>query len=503
MTIAMWLLFVLVFSTTSVAAQDVTEVSNVQELQNMEDDLDGDYVLVDDINASGFDFEPEANKTDTEARFTGSFDGNGHTISNLRIHRPNESSVGLFRTILNASVVDIRLEDANVTGDEVVGSVAGNVLGPDTRIYGVRVSGEVSGNRTVGGVVGNSWVKVNGSESAADVTGVDIVGGLVGSGGLIEDSRATGDVTGEDRVGGLTGLNAFGSINDSYATGDVSGEAMVGGLVGFNIGHINGSYATGNVSGKSTVGGLVGLGRSVFGIGSGTTIDESYATGNVSGETMVGGLVGAAPRRVTESYATGDVTGEEDVGGLVGIVAAGENTSVANRTVKVSYATGDVTGRESVGGLVGANAGFHVEEGYAAGAVTGDENVGGLIGEEVQESPDRDIPETEVGSSYWDVEATGQEESDGGTGLTTDEMTGEAARQNMEGFDFEETWTTSDSYPRLAPRVDNFSTGREEEGLPGFGVLATVVASICAALLVFGRRHVRARGSTASEEEER
>jgi len=118
-TICLGLLFLLAFSTTGVAAQEATEISNVQELQNMEEDLDGDYVLVGDINASGVDFEPiskednvntsKALTSDTDRfelgveageYFTGSFDGNGHTISNLQIDRPNESSVGLFIIIM-------------------------------------------------------------------------------------------------------------------------------------------------------------------------------------------------------------------------------------------------------------------------------------------------------------------------------------------------------------------------------------------------------------------
>jgi len=471
-TIYLGLLFLL--STTGVAAQDVTEISNVQELQNMEDNLDGDYILVDDINASGFDFEPigEANITDTEAQFTGSFDGNGHTISNLSIDRPNESGVGLFGGIWNASVKDVRLEDVEIIGESSVGGVVGFTFSQNqqaaTEIDGVHVTGEVHGKDAGGLIPGNS--------------SVGGIGGQIWS-TRITDSSSSADVTGEEQVGGLIGIKSGGTITRSHATGNVSGNEDIGGLVGVIGGTLSES----------------------------TKINKSYATGSVSGGENVGGLVGrsvgeANSSFISKSYATGSVSGEKSVGGLIGEAAVvGDDSPVEVRIINKSYATGNVSGEESVGGLLGTNIGFLVKESYAVGSISGEENVGGLIGADAQELPDVDeeVPETEVESSYWDFEATGQEESEGGRGLTTDEMTGEAAREKMDGFDFEETWTTSDSYPRLAPQVDNFSTGREEEGLPGFGILATIVASICAALLVFGRRHVRARGSTASEEEER
>jgi hypothetical protein len=78
--------------------------------------------------------------------------------------------------------------------------------------------------------------------------------------------------------------------------------------------------------------------------------------------------------------------------------------------------------------------------------------VGGLIGE----------GNNDVTDSYWDTETTGQSTSDGGTGLTTPEMTGTAATSNMVGFDFTTTWetvTSPDDYPILA-----WQTGDEEGG---------------------------------------
>ena len=311
------------------ADDEPVEISNAEELQQIRENPSGNYVLVDDIDMSHIDnFEPIEN-------FTGTLDGNGHTISNLTINRPEMDWVGLFLSVRDdtrlfglvgdkGTVKDVRLKDANVTGDKYVGSLAGANLGT--------------------------------------VTG----------------SSTTGEVRGDEVVGGLVGQNE-GTIRESYTSNYVSGDSVLGGLVGWNYGGIVESYSTSDVTGGSTVGGLVGT---------------NHAIPRTEGT-------------VVKSYSTGDVSGEEEVGGLVG----------HNRV------DGDVS------------------ESYATGRVMGDNKVGGLVG----------VSSGDVSNSYWDTGANQRNNSVAGTGLTTDEMTGSAARENMDGFDFGETWrTTEDDYPRLA-----------------------------------------------------
>lgn len=100
-----------------------------------------------------------------------------------------------------------------------------------------------------------------------------------------------------------------------------------------------------------------------------------------------------------------------------------------------------MTGSDDVGGLVGRNEST-VRKGSASGAVNGsDYGVGGLVGNNTGGS---------VTESYWDVRTTGRPASDGGTGLTTAQMTGDAARTNMTGLAFETVWQTrSGGYPVL------------------------------------------------------
>ena len=303
------------------------------------------------------------------ALFSGIFEGNGYTISKLRINKPNASNLGLFSSITSgAKINNIGLLDIDIQGDSWVGGLVGFNYGRITNSY---ATGAVTGNSKVGGLVGFNY-------------------------GRITNSYAMGAVAGNSRVGGLVGDNG-GRVTNSYAMGAVTGNSGVGGLAGSNNGDITNSYATEAVTGNSRVGGLVGVN---YDNGS---VTNSYATRAVTGTgDNVGGLVGVNYDNgsVTNSYATGTVTGTGDnVGGLVG----------SNRgRVTNSYATGAVTGNSNVGGLVGSNRG-RVTNSYATGAVTGNSNVGGLVGSN----------RGSVTNSYWNTQTSGLATSAGGDGVTS------------------------------------------------------------------------------------
>jgi hypothetical protein len=246
------------------------------------EDYDKHFILTADIdldpNLPGrkvFDRAVIAPVNDSEdffqgTRFTGVFDGNDLTISNMIIE--GGEYLGLFGVLENgAEVKNLGVVDVNITGSG----------GP------------------VGGLAGLNY-------------------------GSITMSYSMGSVTGEGGgVGGLVGSN-IGIITSSYSTGSVSGDGSrwgVGGLVGWNDDSgIISSYSTGSVSGDRNVGGLVGA-------NSDATITMSYSTGSVSGDRNVGGLVGSSYGHITMSYSTGMVTGDDEVGGLVGYTPEGSITS--------------------------------------------------------------------------------------------------------------------------------------------------------------------------------
>ncbi|MFW2352168.1 beta strand repeat-containing protein [Aliarcobacter butzleri] len=198
--------------------------SNDGTLQGMKSDLgntNANYVLGSDIDASftlswnsGAGFNPLGNYT---TKFTGIFNGLGHTISDLYINRGSIECVGLFGYINNATIKNIGLENVNITGDDYTGSLVGY---------------------SEGGIISNSY-------ATGTVRGINIVGGLVGtefrSEGIIENSYSKVDViayysgAGAVRAGGLAGMS-IGNIKNSYASGTVTGT-------------INDSYKSGLVIG--------------------------------------------------------------------------------------------------------------------------------------------------------------------------------------------------------------------------------------------------------------
>ena len=199
-------------------------------------------------------------------RFSGVFEGNGHTIAHLYINRIIVSNVGLFAvTDTTAKINNIKLFDVNVTG--IGSSIAGSLVGLNNgSIINSDVTGTVNSGRSVGGLVGDNNGQITLCVANVIVTGVGWwIGGLVGlNNGVISESRASGNVIGSDIIGGLVGWN-HGGIANTYATGNVSANTQVGGLVGriSSDGSITNSYAIGKPRGSSDIGGLVGFGINV------------------------------------------------------------------------------------------------------------------------------------------------------------------------------------------------------------------------------------------------
>jgi len=264
------------------------------------------------------------------------------------------------------------------------------------------------------GQLGYQAVVANLGLEAVDVNGILTVGAIVGQNkaGSILNCSSTGTASGESDVGGLVGLNGevlpavghnSGNIVACYSTCTVKRNAgSVAGLAGNNTGSIASSYGTGSV------GGLAGRNTG--------SIISSYSTGPVvSTGSHAGGLVGTNWGRIAASYSTGSVGGGSYVGGLVGnngirniFKAPGREGWIHN-----SYSTGMVTGDEHVGGLVGCISKGHIAATYSTGKVVGTgDYVGGLVG----------VGDASVNLNFWDMEASGQVTSGGGTGKTTAEM---------------------------------------------------------------------------------
>ena len=225
--------------------------------------------------------------------FTALFDGNGYTITNLRIHRINTDNIGLFGRVegAEAEIRGIGLINAIVVGKEDVGGLVG-YFSQGLKIANSYVQGTVEGVLNVGGLVGRNESDIENSYAIGNVNASSgsSTGGLVGFSNYVEGSipsrisnsyAACVVISSGNNAGGLVGY-ANSHIDNSYASGDVRGANFVGGLVGTVNGEISDSFSVGKVSGSSA-GGLVGRGnveisRSYWRIDADNPIDSHNST---------------------------------------------------------------------------------------------------------------------------------------------------------------------------------------------------------------------------------
>ena len=217
---------------------------------------DINITLTADIDLTGKDWTPIG--TSFSNKYTGTFDGGGHTIKGLTV-TTNDQFVGLFGSIGYAGTVkNVMMEDVQITSNRSSG-FAGGVAGySDGTIENCSVSGSVSGTVYVGGVVGAQWNgSITGCSSSATVKGTVYVGGVAGQtngGATLTACYATGNVIIEiDPVknisgGGLVGMNGGKGVRACYATGNVTstgsstGNVHIFGLLGDNYTTVTACY---------------------------------------------------------------------------------------------------------------------------------------------------------------------------------------------------------------------------------------------------------------------
>lgn len=250
------------------AAEDVVEISTPEELAAIADDLSGNYVLTADIDLAGMEWVPigafvpsgegeeEMEVPDPAYAFTGTFDGNGYTISNLSINQPKGYALGLFGCIAETEIGNFTLENATVTGTTMVGDVVGysycSTVSDVYLWYGkvAAYATELSEEGMYGGIVGagmGSLIRDCSADAVITIPDGTANAGIVG-GGLeatsVVDSVAFGVIVAGDDCYGLGGISGCGFGAEEFTGCVADGVVIVAGKRASWIGGITG-YAGG------------------------------------------------------------------------------------------------------------------------------------------------------------------------------------------------------------------------------------------------------------------
>lgn len=290
-------------------------ITTCQELQDMSRDLEGHFTLANNINCHDEETDNDASQWNmgvgflpvgsNDEPFTGTFDGQGHTIEGLYTNSPiSDQPVGLFGVTNGASVENVIFSFTMIgSGSDPVGVAAG--VAYDTNFYRVGVNQAMIGaypdiGIPVGGIVGIMF----GTPISEDHSSSNIEQSFV----------SDVQIMAGDNVGGLVGVSVTGSVVDSYFDGSVTGEGSVGGIAGVND---------------------QGL------------IISSYAAGTLTADTAAGGLVGANGGFVVLSFAAVHMDVDEDaplIGGLIGLNNGGIESSYYDREITGPFPCSDVPG---------------------------------------------------------------------------------------------------------------------------------------------------------------
>ncbi len=335
--------------------------------------------------------------------FTGSFNGNGHSITNLHLNYEEQAYVGLFGYTYNASFEDLVISNSTVSGKRYTGMISGRAT--DSTFNNCLISGELNGGYQSGGIAGYGRdldlfnCQVNIVLDAGSYSGA-LLGASYNC--TIENCSSNSTVFGTTRVGGLIGDCSRTTITNSHATGTVTDNTLYGyafgGLVGDCNSHsfISNCYTTNSITGRQGVGGLIGW-NSV------SEISNSYSTSNVEGNYRVGGFIGSShSHEIDNCYSTGMVVADSTAGGFIGAVSNSESI------IYKSYSTGYVDCPDGWG-FIGLDHDGAIEY-----------------------------------NCFWDIETSGKTMSYGGMGRTTTEMKTMSTYTDFEWGFITQPWNDED-----------------------------------------------------------
>lgn len=304
----------------------------------------------------------------SSTKFSGTFDGKNHTISNLKT---SGQYSGLFGYVNGATIQNLTVNVTNNAGATSAGGLVGAVNGTTT-IRNCTVNGTISGTHQVGGFVGFAQgvyqdttlvlpcnLTIEGCTNNATVTTTSQASdnNRTSAGGFVGYVNAGATVTIESYTD-ENGQTKKSTNNGKISTTSSADNKGVGGFVGYSYGKItltdcvNEKNAT--ITGKERVGGLVGY------IGKADSDSQ---------KEMV--ISGCENKAAVTSNSTNDVYG---IGGIVGY-NSGHKVAITN-----CINSGAITGTHETAGIIGYSDHSDISNCTNSGAVSGFATVGGIVG---------------------------------------------------------------------------------------------------------------------------
>lgn len=242
--------------------------------------------------------------------FNGTYDGGGHSISNLTVNRRDDATAGLFGIVeANGCIRNLTLESPVVSSTKTnVGAAVGQSKG---LIENVKViNGNVSlGSANVGGVAGNASGRVKGCSFSGTVNGGNFSGGIVGlSNGDLLDCVSRAEIIPNKKsaiVGGIAGSNAGDTVRveNCHFAGSISdrfGSGTIGGIAGyFQRATMRGCWNSGTIQSASVSSNTTVIGG-IAGMLSAATITDCLVSGWLESPDAktTAGMVGTMTKRV-------------------------------------------------------------------------------------------------------------------------------------------------------------------------------------------------------------
>ena len=325
-------------------------------------DTDACAVLTENIelNSGTFDKEGNYNPKESETpdlwtpigngsnRYTGTFDGDGHTISGVYINAPGANNQGLFGSLAaGGTIKNVKMKSGYIEANYFAGAFVGYNYGgtiQDCDNLGCFVYGETG----LGGIAGYNSGVIDGCKNTAVITGAadkseGYIGGITGSNSsdaVVKNCINTGKISSGSSyayAGGIVGTN-FSQVLSCVNEGEVSGSgdyASIGGIGGMNYYLIKDCINYADIIGNmACAGGIAGYNRNndLAENVVDSEVNNCYSTGDViSADFVAGGIIGYHfAGTAKNSYSTGNVEGFRKDDGIVGYYYAGNGSKAEN-----------------------------------------------------------------------------------------------------------------------------------------------------------------------------